>query len=162
MAPGHDFHLQLPGHRGGFGLSLGSCRNKQARLRRARWGAGGEGRGRAGSGARGRGARVTDSRGRAQARSGRRGDALTVEGRRGSSLAGAETSFRKGSQRRGRGGFRYPGPTVIEREATPSQHAAEPRLQLHVSLLPPPKRWRHSDVEEASIIRRSAARREGI
>lgn len=51
MAPGHDFHLQLPRHRLGFGLSLGSCRNKQASLRRAPIQAG-EGRERMETGAR--------------------------------------------------------------------------------------------------------------
>lgn len=50
MAPGHDFHLQLPRHRLGFGLFLGSCRNKQASLRRAPIQAG-EGRERMGTGA---------------------------------------------------------------------------------------------------------------
>lgn len=55
MATGHNFHLQLPRHHGGFGLSEDSCRNKQASLRRAseRAPGGGEPRGRA-EGRRGR------------------------------------------------------------------------------------------------------------
>ena len=68
MAPGHDFHLQLPRHRLGFGLFLGSCRHKQASLRRAPslggGGAGARGEQRAAAGTRG----VTDRGGRAGAR----------------------------------------------------------------------------------------------
>lgn len=164
MAPGHDFHLQLPRHGVGLGLSLGSCRNKQASLRRAPSLAGRGGSARAGGGARrelqgraGGGARagargVTDGRGRAGGVP-RRGPSLALGGR-GPSRARAAASFRRGGGRSGRGGVVRPGPTRLASAAKARPHRAAPRPPLLAFLLP--SKWRPPGCGEASIARRSA------
>ncbi|XP_041591996.1 uncharacterized protein LOC121479942 isoform X1 [Vulpes lagopus] len=61
---------------------------------------------------------------------------------RGPSRAGAEASCRRGSRRSGPGGFSYPGPTVLAREAKAHEHPAQAPPTRPGVFLPP--KWRLS------------------
>ena len=64
---------------------------------------------------------------------------------RGPSRAGAEASCRRGSRRSGPGGFLYPGPTALAREAKAHEHPAQV-LPTRPGVFLPPK-WRLSGRE---------------